>query len=279
MALAIDAQVNVFFMSGSEKQSGITISVITVSYNAYPFIMDTLDSVASQSWSRVEHIVVDGGSNDGTVRELQRHSASIARWISESDKGIYHAMNRGIRMASGEVVGFLNADDIYAHQGVLAEIAACFAESSVDACYGDLVYVRPDNPDHVVRYCRPGPFRPGLFARGWIPPHPTFYARRNVYERFGGFDLTYPIGNDIELMMRFLERYMLNVRYLPGIMVKMRTGGLSNRSTANIVRQNIEIMRAARHNNIRISPVSFLFFKFFSRAAQYMSRPRSGEAL
>lgn len=264
-------------MSDFEQKKGITISVITVSYNAYPFIRDALDSVASQSWPQVEHIVVDGGSRDATVRELQHRSSSIAHWISEPDRGIYHAMNKGIHMASGEVVGFLNSDDIYAHSGILTGIATRFTDSSVDACYGDLVYVRPDNLNHVIRYCRPGPFRPGLFARGWIPPHPTFYARRNVYKRFGGFDLSYSMGNDIELMMRFLEHHRLNTAYIPEIMVKMRTGGLSNRNLTNIMRQNIEIIRAARHNNIMISPVSFLFFKFLSRAAQYISRPRHGE--
>lgn len=253
------------------------ISVITVCLNAYPHVRDAIESVSSQSWYDLEYIVVDGASDDGTLEEIKRCSDSISRWVSEPDRGVYDAMNRGIRMASGDIIGFLNADDVYASPHIVELVAASFSQPGVDACYGDLVYVSPSDINKVVRYWKSGPFTPGLFARGWVPPHPTFYVRREIYQRLGGFDLSYSIGNDIELMIRFLEKYRINAVYLPEIMVKMRMGGISNRNVMNVIRQNIEIIRAARRNGIAVSPFIFLFSKIFSRTGQLITRPAPGK--
>jgi len=250
----------------------VKISVITVAFKASSTIEDTIASVKSQQYPNLDYIVIDGGSDDGTVKIIKQYTDIVTHWISEPDNGIYDAMNKGLAMASGDIVGFLNADDIYVDHDVLDKVAAVFSDSTVDACYSDLVYVRPNDLTRIVRYWRSSPYREGLFAKGWCPPHPTFFVRKHIYEKFGGFDLTYAIGNDIELMMRLLARQKIKSVYLPVTTVKMRIGGTSNRNLSNIFRQNIEIIRAARNNNIPLKPFFFISYKMLSRLGQFLQR-------
>lgn len=249
------------------------ITVITVCRNSEATIRETLESVASQSYENIEHIVIDGGSVDKTtaiVREWKKHPV---RLITEPDSGMYDAMNKGITMATGDVIGILNSDDVYYKSGILDNVSVVLRDSSADACYADLVYVDKKNPEKIIRYWKSCPFEKGMFARGWMPPHPTFFARRSIYEKYGGFDLSYVWAADVELLARFLEKCEIKTVYIPEIFVTMRSGGASNKSLSNIIRQNIYIYRACKKNNIPVSPVVFFCAKITSRIRQYCSRP------
>ena len=247
------------------------ISIITVCYNSAATIQDTIDSIASQTYPDIEHIVVDGGSQDTTM-DMVRAAPRVSKYISEPDRGIYDAMNKGIAMATGEIVGTLNSDDFYMHEKVLERVAEVFSNPSVDACYADLIYVRQEDPASVVRYWQSRPFRPGLFKRGWMPAHPTFFVRRKLYEELGGFDLEFKLQSDFELTMRYLELFRINSVYLPEILVKMRVGGASNQSVRNVIKGNIEAYKACKKNHLGVSPL-FNLYKIISRLPQFFRRP------
>ena len=251
----------------------IKISVITVCYNSATTIKDTITSIASQSYPSVEHIIVDGASKDSTM-EIVKASSSVTNFISEPDNGIYDAMNKGIGMVTGDVIGTLNADDFYADENVLAEVAKIFENPEIDACYADLVYVAQTDTQKILRYWKSRVFSPGLFKRGWMPAHPTFFVRRHLYEELGGFDLEYELQADFELTMRFLEIYRINAVYIPRIIVKMRIGGASNQSLSNIIKGNIEAYRACKKNHLSILPI-FNLLKILSRVPQFFKRPQN----
>jgi len=255
----------------------VKISLVTVCFNGEKTIEDTIKSVISQTHEFVEYIIIDGGSRDGTAGIVNKYKAHVAQFVSEPDQGIYDAMNKGIHLATGDVIGFINADDFYADSGVVERVARTFEDSTIDACYGDLCYVKQDDTDSVVRYWKSSEFKSGFFLRGWCPPHPTFFARRSVYERFGGFDLDFRIAADMELMLRFLVAHDVPAAYLPHVLVKMRMGGTTNRSFENIVKQNREIWRAFKKHGLQPSLLSFLGGKMISRGRQFFSRP--GEAV
>ena len=246
------------------------ISLVTATFNCAPTIRDCLRSVAEQGHPNIEHIVVDGASTDGTVEILRQQAARIYRVISERDKGIYDALNKGVAAASGEVLGFLHADDVFADAKVLADIAAAFHDPSVHAVYGDLTYVQKANTDQVIRYWKSSAFRRSMLAAGWMPPHPTLYLRRELYERFGGFDISYQIAADYDFMLRVLTRLDGQIVYLPRVLVKMRIGGESNRSLRNIFRKSAEDLRALRSN--RIGGLGSLVLKNTSKFAQLFRR-------
>lgn len=247
------------------------ISIVTVCYNSGSTIQDTINSIASQSYADIEHIVIDGGSTDSTI-DIVKSSQSVKKFISEPDNGIYDAMNKGIAMATGDIVGTLNADDFYIDNTVLSQVAEVFSDPSVDACYADLVYVEAENTNKIVRYWQSRPYKPGLFKRGWMPAHPTFFVRRHWYDELGKFDLQFKIQSDFELTMRFLEIYRLKSVYLPSILVKMRLGGVSNNSVKTIFRGNIEAYQACKKNHLAITPL-FHLQKIGSRIPQFLKRP------
>jgi glycosyltransferase involved in cell wall biosynthesis len=249
------------------------ISVITASFNSAGTIVDTLDSVAAQRHPDIEHLVIDGASRDNTVALVRAHKRPPELCVSEQDRGIYDAMNKGIRLATGDVIGFINSDDFYASPDALTKVAEVFDNPSVDICYGNLCYVRHDHPDQVVRYWPSCPFRPGLFRTGWCPPHPTFFVRRHVYEKLGGFDLSYRMANDVELMARFLEVHRVSSHFLPELLVSMRMGGASNHRWSAILLQNREIWRAMKAHQMRPALFPFVFGKLLSRGRQFLSRP------
>jgi glycosyltransferase involved in cell wall biosynthesis len=244
------------------------ISIITAVLNGRSTIADALDSVLAQDYADIEFIVIDGASTDGTLDIIQRYPGRLAHLVSEPDRGIYDALNKGLRLATGEVVGFLNADDCYADHRVMSRVAAALADPTVDACYGDLFYVRKDEPNHVIRRWQAGPYHPRLLARGWMPPHPTFYARRAIYQRLGGFDIDYRIAADYDCMLRFLGAGRVTCAYIPEVLVKMRLGGVSNRSLHNLLQKSREDYRALRRN--RVGGLGTLLLKNLQKLPQFL---------
>lgn len=251
------------------------ISVITVCRNSEKTIGETIESVAVQDYPHREYIVVDGKSTDDTMSIINDHRSTISTVLSEPDGGIYDAMNKGLRLATGDVIGFLNSDDVYVDSSVLSSVAKAFAQYDVDACYGDLIYVDKGDTSKVVRYWRSGNYQPGLFRRGWMPAHPTFFVRREIYEKYGGFDVDYKIQSDFELTMRFLDVHGVRSVYLPVTMIRMRMGGVTNNSMLNVVKGNIEAYRACKKHNMNVTPL-FFFRKILSRVPQFFVKPGKG---
>ena len=249
------------------------ISVITVVFNGAATLEHTICSVLEQTYRNVEFIIIDGGSTDGTLDILREYDDHIDYWVSEKDAGIYDAMNKGIALASGDIIGFINADDFYESSNVLANVAKVFANKRVDVSYGDLCYVKQFDTMKVVRYWKSSEFYPNSFEIGWCPPHPTFFVRREIYERYGMFDLTFKIAADVELMIRFLEVHRVCAIYIPVVLVKMRMGGTTNRSLSNILKQNKEILRALKSHGLGSSIVRLISNKFISRGLQFFVRP------
>jgi glycosyltransferase len=249
------------------------ISVITATFNVADTVAQCLASVAGQSWRDIEHIVIDGASRDGTLDILEAHRQQLAVLVSEPDRGIYDALNKGLARATGDVIGFLHADDLYAGPQVLEQVARLFEDESVGAVYGDLQYVRKDDPSIVVRHWQSSPFNARSLARGWMPPHPTLYLRRDWYQQLGGFDTDYRIAADYDSILRLFSQPGLNPAYLPQVMVKMRLGGASNRSLRNILRKSSEDWRALRRSGVgRGAPfgsVGALAWKNLSKLTQF----------
>ena len=244
------------------------ISVVVPVFNDVR-VSRALNSVLSQQHEHeLELIVVDAGSTDGTLEVLERYRKRISVLVSEPDKGIYDGMNKGIGMATGDVVGILNADDQYSDPLVLRDVMAAFSRDDVDACYGDLVYT--NEAKEVVRYWKGGDRR--SWRLGWMPPHPTFFVRRRVYEQYGAFDLRYPISADYELMLRLMLKHGIEVKYLGRVLVNMAPGGNSGGSLSTIVKANLEVARAWRKNGLRgrmLAPV----LKPARKLPQMVSRP------
>jgi glycosyltransferase len=206
--------------------------------------------VFCQAYKNIEHIIVDGGSTDGTFDVVNKHKDRIAKAISEPDNGMYDAINKGIRLATGEVIGILNSDDFYAHNKVLENVAQAIKEHNVDSCYGDLQYVNKKNTQKVIRYWKSRPYEEGLFYKGWMPPHPTFFVKKEIYERYGYFNANFKIAADYELMLRFLEKNKISTRYVPELFVKMRMGGASNKNIKNLLIKSAEDYKAWKVNNL-----------------------------
>lgn len=235
-------------------------------------IEDTIKSVASQKDVDVEHVVIDGLSTDGTA-DIIKHHKSISKLVSEKDKGIYDAMNKGLALATGDVIGTLNADDFYANENVLEEVAQVFLDANIEACYGDLVYVSQQDTDKIVRYWKSRDYVSGLFKSGWMPAHPTFFVRKSVYDRLGGFNLGYKIAADFELLFRLIEQNKIKTKYIPKVMVKMRLGGTTNKNLSNVITQNKEIITILKKQYPDFSVLKFIFKKLSNRFFQFLSRP------
>jgi len=225
----------------------------------------------SQKHARIEHIIIDGCSTDGTVEIIKSYGNKIGTFVSEPDNGVYDAMNKGLKLATGDVIGFLNSDDFYAGNDVIGKIAAVMQDKDSESCYGDLEYVAENNPGKTVRKWKSRSYQDGLFEKGWHPPHPTFFAKKSIFDKYGGFDLSYDIGADYELMLRFLKKHGIKSCYIPSVLVKMRNGGKSNRNLWQVIKANIECYRAWKKNDLKISPFIMLK-KPVSKLVQYVKR-------
>ncbi|WP_330110916.1 glycosyltransferase family 2 protein [Methylophaga thalassica] len=250
------------------------ISIITVCFNSVKTINDTIQSVALQDYPNIEHIIVDGGSTDGTY-DIIANAPTVTKFISEPDDGIYDAMNKGISIATGDIIGTLNADDFYATSSVLRQVANTFRNSEIDACFADLVYVDVKDTDKVIRYWKSKPFVSGLFRCGWMPAHPTFFVRSLIYEQFGMFDLRYKLAADMQLLFRFLEKYKIRTVYLPEIFIKMRIGGATNKNIKNIYIQNKEILSVLNEFYGKSGHLRFFTCKIIERLKQFVLRPKN----
>jgi len=240
------------------------VSIITVCFNSADHIEDAIQSVAAQDHEDIEHLVIDGGSTDGTVDILKSYDQQISYWISEADRGIYDAMNKGIAVASGEVVGILNSDDFYFDETIISQVALAFEDPQLDAVYGDLIFVDPCNLKKTVRTYSSAKWNPERFARGYMPAHPTFFVRRKYYEEYGLFEIDYKIAADYEMLIRLLYVYKLTYKYLPLTMVKMRKGGVSSNGFKSNILLNKEIVRACLKHGIKTSALK-IYPKYFNK--------------
>jgi len=224
--------------------------VITAVFNGAKTIQDCIKSVSGQIYPNIEHIIIDGGSTDGTLEVIKRYTEKRVNIVSEPDNGIYDALNKGIRQASGEVIGLLYSDDFYAHDRVIEKVADIFMKYNIDSCYGDLQYVDKNNPDKVIRYWKSSQYRHGKFKYGWMLPHPTFFVKKEIYNKYGYFNTNFKIAADYELMLRFLEKHKISTYYTPEVFIKMRIGGTSNRNIKNLIIKSNEDYRAWKVNNL-----------------------------
>ena len=248
------------------------ISIVTVVYNGEATIAEAVESVLMQDHKDLEYIVIDGGSKDGTMAILERYRDRIAVLVSERDKGIYDAMNKGLARATGDVVGILNADDLYAGPSVISEVAAVFAQQDPDCLFADLTFFRTEAPDKVVRFYSGKGFQLSRFEYGDMPPHPTFFVKRSLYKQWGVFDDSYRICADFELMLRFMYKHKAKWIYLPKVLVRMRTGGASDGGWKGRMKVNKEIQRGMQQNGLK-APMWKIYMKYVRKVWQLVRRP------
>lgn len=227
------------------------VSIITPVLNGEKTIEATVKSVLCQSYANLEYIIVDNGSTDATMDIINNFKGRISQVLFEAEKGIYTTMNRGIKSAKGEIVGILNSDDFYVHKEVIKKIVERMQGEGADSCWADLAYIGRSDINKVIRYWKSSQMPPGSFLKGWMPPHPTFFVRRHIYMKYGFFNPDFKIAADYELMLRFLYRHRISCCYLPEVLVKMRSGGLSNSSLRNLFIKSYEDYRAWKVNNLR----------------------------
>ena len=235
------------------------ISIITITFEAEATLEKTLNSVLNQSYKNIEHIIVDGGSKDKTL-EICKKFSHISKIISEEDKGVYDAFNKGLKLASGDVIGFLNSDDFFYNKNSVQEIVNAFSNNETDIVYGNLDYINEEGK--VIRNWISEPYEKGLIKRAWMPPHPTFYCKKQVYDQLGGYNDSYKIGGDFELCLRFLEINQVPSYYLNKKLVKMLVGGISNRGLKSKWTIFKEQLRAFKTNKTSINSLLFFLYKF-----------------
>jgi glycosyltransferase len=252
-------------------KNNLSVSIITTVFNNKNTIESAIKSVLDQSYPNIEYIVVDGGSTDGTVEIINKYKDRITKFISEPDRGVYDGMNKGIKLAIGDIIGILNSDDIYFDDKVIEKVVEKMRDKNIDVCWGDLVYVDKNNMEKIIRYWKSSEHKEGNFKNGWMPPHPTFFVKKWVYEKYGFFNLDFPIAADYELMLRFLGKYKVKSCYIPQVLVKMRIGGKSNKSIKNIIKTNIDCYKAWRINGLKINFLR-IFLKPLSKIPQYFKK-------
>lgn len=246
------------------------VSIITVVYNGEKTIRDCIESVLRQDYPHIEYILIDGGSSDKTVDIIRSYGSKIARVVSERDKGIYDAMNKGIGFATGDLIGILNADDLYAYDSAVSDVVAAVSREGSDGAYGDLVYV-DTTLTQIKRKWISGKYRNNMFSWGWMPPHPTFFLRKEWYQKYGNFRLDMGSAADYELMLRMIHKQRANLSYIPRVMIKMRIGGVSNQSILNRIRANKSDRKAWIVNELK--PYFFtLWLKPIRKVMQFVNR-------
>lgn len=250
----------------------VKVSIVTVTLNSGKTLRDNIQSVLSQSYPQIEYIIVDGLSQDNTVdiiKEYEDKFRGRLKWISEKDAGLYDAMNKGVKMATGDIVGFINSDDFYHRKEVISRVVEAFNDKTVQAVYGDVRFVNPKNLNKTVRYYSSGRFSPEKFRYGFMPAHPTFFTYRRYFEEFGYYKADYKIAADYELLIRFLYIHRLKAMYLPFDFLKMRTGGVSTSSYKSNILLNREIVRACKENGIWTC-MPLLFLKYFVKVFEFI---------
>lgn len=247
------------------------ISIITAVLNREDTIGSALDSLQEQTYGDFEHLIQDGGSTDGTLDEVRRRADERSAIVSEPDSGIYDAINKGIARATGDVIGLLHSDDVFGSNEVLAKVCQALSDSSVQGVYGDLEYVSTSDLSRVIRHWRSKAYDRGKLSKGWMPPHPTLFLRREVFDRWGAYDTNYEIAADYDAILRWLGRGGVSLAYIPEVLVKMRVGGESNRSLSRILRKSREDYRALRSNNV--GGLGTLALKNLSKIGQFFFHP------
>jgi len=249
------------------------ISIITVSFNSQSTIKHTIQSVASQDYQNKEYVLIDGASTDWTLDIISFLKGKIDYFVSEKDNGIYDAMNKGIKASSGDIIGILNSDDFYSNDKVLSKVANIFKETDCDCLYGDLVYVDKGDASKIVRYWKSGKFSKKKLRMGWMLPHPTFFVKKEIYEKYGLYNLKLKTAADYEMILRLLHKDNIKIEYLPEVLVNMRMGGKSNSSFINRLKGNYEDNLAWDMNNLR-KPLFIRFLKPLRKIKQFFKKPK-----
>jgi glycosyltransferase involved in cell wall biosynthesis len=244
------------------------ISIITITYNSSKTLATTLESVAEQDYHNIEHIIVDGLSKDNTI-EIVKQFTHVAKWVSEKDKGLYDALNKGIQMATGDVIGLIHSDDFLASNDAVSKIAKAFQENNVDSIIGDISFVNPDNLKKIIRHYSSKSWKPSKFAKGYMPAHPAFYCKKELFEKYGYYKMGYKIAADYELLIRFLYTHKVSYKYIPETIVMMRTGGTSNENFKSRIVLNQEIVRACAENGIKTNMLK-LSLKYGNKVFEYV---------
>jgi glycosyltransferase involved in cell wall biosynthesis len=245
----------------------VKVSVVTAVWNRESTVGGAIDSVAAQTYPHIEHVVIDGASTDGTLAQVEARRRPGMVVVSERDAGIYDALNKGLARSTGDVVGLLHSDDFFAHAQVIERVAALFADPAIDAVYGDLDYISASDSGKVIRHWRAGEATPARLRLGWMPPHPTLFVRRHVFEKHGAYDTRYRIAADYDAVLRWFGTAAITSAYIPEVLVKMRVGGESNASLAKILRKSREDYRALRTN--RVGGMGTLIAKNLSKLPQF----------
>lgn len=247
----------------------LKISIITVCYNSEKHIENAILSVLNQSYSNIEYLVIDGGSKDATIKIINKYKDSISTFVSAPDNGIYDAMNKGLSLATGDVIGFLNSDDFYSDRESVKKAMEVFnRETNIDCVFANVNYVNEDKPDKIVRRWVSGEYKARSFKRGWHPAHPTFWVKKEIYKKFGVFDPSFKLAADFEIMLRFLEKYKITNIYINEPLIHMRLGGATSGSLKNIIKQNKECYLAFEKNNIKIS-LLYTFFRLIPKIKEF----------
>lgn len=249
----------------------LKVAIITVVKNNREFIETAIKSVLSQSYADIEYIIIDGASNDGTTEVIKKYAGKVSKWISEPDNGIYDALNKGLRMTSGDVVAFLNSDDFFTDEFVIERIVRTFAIENADAVYSDIVYVSQKNPIKIKRYWKAGKYSPKSLKYGWMPPHPSLFVRKKLYEKAGFFDTSLKIASDYDMVLRLLKNCTSPISYINEVLVKMRLGGKSNLSLKNIFLKSKEDYSIIKNNNFSF-PIMTLFLKNIRKVSQFFNK-------
>jgi glycosyltransferase involved in cell wall biosynthesis len=226
------------------------ISIVTAVYNRQISVAQAIESVQSQTHDTKEHLLQDGGSTDGTLEIIENLLGPETHLVTAPDQGIYDAINKGISRATGDIIGLMHSDDFFASDHVLEQVAQAFQDPVVDGVYGDLQYVSANEPNKIIRHWKSGEYHPSRLKQGWMPPHPTLYVRREVFEKWGTYDTSYSIAADYDAMLRYLAKGKIKLSYIPEVLVKMRVGGESNRSVGRIIQKSREDYRAIRQNGV-----------------------------
>lgn len=245
------------------------ISIITVVYNNEKTVKNAIESVLSQTYDNIEYIIIDGNSKDNTVAIINTFKDRLGYFVSEPDKGLYHAMNKGIKIATGDVIGILNSDDLYQDSNVITEVMDFFLkDKELDILYGNLVYVKSDDTNNVVRNWKSKSYYNKFFEHANVPPHPSLFVKKSVYDEAGVFDLEYKIAADYELMLRIFKKYNFNSKYIDRLIVRMRLGGASNGSFSGIIKQNKEVLNAWKKNSLN-SPFYLMPLRILKKGSQF----------